>query len=104
MIDRVVQLGWVLDHLDDLASDFSVFHRIPDVTTLDGPTFLRLAWRMPAYEGVMRAAALAAREADTGPAPRMAPGRQEEINPGTRTALMADPAFAGLFSYGSSRG
>ncbi|MEU8920293.1 hypothetical protein AB0D10_05055 [Kitasatospora sp. NPDC048545] len=96
----------MLDHLDDLASDFSVFHRIPDVTVLDGPTFLRLAWRMPAYQGVMQARAAAYQEADTsaGATPRMAPGRHEEINPGTRTSLMADPAFAGLFSYGSSRG
>lgn len=104
MIDRVVQIGWVLDHLDDLASDFSVFHRVPDITALDGPTFLRLAWRMPAYEGVMRARATVAQEENAGTTPQMAPGRREETNPGTHTALMADPAFAGLFSYGSPGG
>ncbi|MGA5820805.1 hypothetical protein ACPC54_23430 [Kitasatospora sp. NPDC094028] len=94
----------MLDHLDDLASDFNVFHRIPDVTVLDGPAFLRLAWRMTAYEGVMRARAAATQHNDPETSPRMAPGRREEINPGTRTALMADPAFAGLFSYGDARG
>lgn len=102
----MVQVGWVLDHLDDLASDFSVFHRIPDITELDGPTFLRLAWRMPAYEGVMRARTTAAHQENggAGGTPHVAPGRHEEINPGTRTALAADPAFAGLFSYGSPGG
>ncbi|MFE2407127.1 hypothetical protein ACFXDE_02150 [Kitasatospora sp. NPDC059408] len=96
----------MLDHLDDLASDFSVFHRIGDITVLDGPTFLRFAWRMPAYEGVMRVRATAAREEDggAGSMPQMAPGRHEEINPGTPAALRADPAFAGLFSYGSPGG
>ncbi|MGW2371658.1 hypothetical protein [Kitasatospora sp. NPDC001683] len=95
----------MLDHLDDLASDFSVFHRVSDITVLDGPTFFRLAWRMPAYEGVMRVRATAQQEdGDTGGMPQMAPGRREEINPGTRTALAADPAFAGLFSYGSPGG
>jgi hypothetical protein len=96
----------VLDHLDDLASDFNVFHRVPDVSVLDGPTFFRLAWRMPAYEGVMRVRATAAQQDDAGSGtmPQMAPGRYEEINPGTRTALAADPAFASLFSYGSPGG
>ncbi|MFJ9771240.1 hypothetical protein ACIRVF_08345 [Kitasatospora sp. NPDC101157] len=95
----------MLDHLDDLASDFSVFHRIADITLLDGPTFFRLAWRMPAYEGVMRVRATAQQgDGDTAGMPHMAPGRYEEINPGTRTALAADPAFAGLFSYGSPGG
>jgi hypothetical protein len=44
----------VLAHLDDLQSDFSAIHRIDDMYALDGPTFMRLAFRLPVYQGVMR--------------------------------------------------
>lgn len=46
---------WVVEHLDDLESDFSVFHRVEDMLNLDAPRFFRFAHRMPAYRGVMRA-------------------------------------------------
>jgi hypothetical protein len=55
----VNQVAWMLDYLDDIASDLSAFHRIDDATALDGPTFLKLAWRLPAYTGVMQSRALA---------------------------------------------
>jgi hypothetical protein len=102
--ERIAQVGWVLDHLHDLASDFSVFHQVRDITTLDGPTFCHLAWRLPAYEGVMRARALAEAEAAQPAAPAQhapqAARRPQEVNPGSRAALMADPAFKGIFSFG----
>ena len=94
----------MLDHLDDIASDMSVFHRIDDVTVLDGPTFFRLAWRLPAYAGVMQARALAASD-ESSPQQSAAatntlpPGRRD-VNPGTQTTLMAEPAFQGVFSFG----
>lgn len=44
----------MLDHLDDLESDFSAIHRISDIYALDGPRFFKLAYRMSAYQGVMR--------------------------------------------------
>ena len=46
---------WVLDHMEDLESDFSAIHRIDDITSLDGPRFLRMALRIFAYDGVMAA-------------------------------------------------
>lgn len=46
---------WVLDYMDDLESDFSVFHRVEDIHSLDGPRFFRLALRVFAYQGVMAA-------------------------------------------------
>jgi hypothetical protein len=46
---------WVLDHLKDLESDFSVLHRVEDVYSLDGPRFFEFAERIFAYPGVMRA-------------------------------------------------
>lgn len=46
---------WVLGYLNDLESDFSAFHRVDDIYEMDGPRFFRLAVRLPAYDGVMRA-------------------------------------------------
>jgi hypothetical protein len=52
--DRVVQVVWVLDYLDDLESDFSVFHRVDDIYSMPGPRFFRLAIRLPKYKGVLQ--------------------------------------------------
>lgn len=96
----------MLDHLDDIASDMSAFHRIDDVTTMDGPTFFRLAWRLPAYTGVMQARALAESESSSPAQPAAqqpltyGAAARQDINPGTKTTLMAEPAFAGVFSFG----
>lgn len=43
----------MIAHLDDLESDFSRFHRVDDVWRMDGPRFMRMAWRIEAYGGVM---------------------------------------------------
>jgi hypothetical protein len=46
---------WILDHLDDLESDFSVFHRIDNIYGLPAREFVAKAERMSAYAGVMQA-------------------------------------------------
>lgn len=46
-------MSWVLDYMADLESDFSVFHRVEDIHSLDGPRFFRLALRLFAYDGVL---------------------------------------------------
>lgn len=43
----------MIDHLADLRSDLSRFHRVDDIERLDGPRFMELAWRVSAYEGVI---------------------------------------------------
>jgi hypothetical protein len=48
-----VQIGWVLDYLADLESDFSRFHRIDDMYAMSGPRFMRFAWRIAAYDGMV---------------------------------------------------
>lgn len=48
-------MSWVLDHLEDLESDFSAIHGIRDMYSLPGPQFFSLAMRMSAYRGVMAA-------------------------------------------------
>lgn len=51
---------WVLDHLPDIESDMSVFHRVANIYDMDGPTFFSRAYRLGAYQGVI--SALAAEE------------------------------------------
>lgn len=53
---------WVLDHLEDLESDFNVFHRVEDIYSLPGPLFFSRANRITAYAGVMQA--IASEQAD----------------------------------------
>lgn len=82
----------------------SVFHRVDDLTALDGPTFFRRAWRLPAYQGVMRARLQAEQENNPQPpsihhAAEPSTG-DRDWNPGTRATLMADPALNGIFSFG----
>jgi hypothetical protein len=47
----------VLKHLDDIESDLSAFHRIDDMWAMEAGRFFRLAYRLPAYQGAMRARA-----------------------------------------------
>lgn len=41
--------------MDDIESDFSVFHRVDDIEELDGPRFFKFCTRLPAYQGVLQA-------------------------------------------------
>jgi hypothetical protein len=105
----------VLDHLDDLASDFSAVHGIRDMGELDGPAFFKLAYRMTAYRGVMRELAIAEQQDDeprpappaAAPAPAPPPppagGGVNMVAP-TRAALQSEPAFNGIFSFGTAGG
>jgi hypothetical protein len=44
----------VTEHLDDLEADFLAIYGIEDMYDLTGPKFLALAYRVSAYQGVMR--------------------------------------------------
>jgi hypothetical protein len=81
-------------------SDFSVFHRVDDVTALPGPVFFRMAWRLASYQGVMAIRVAEARgELDSG-------GQQQRDAPRSRaaegvvTAGTVDPDLKGIFSFG----
>ena len=118
----------MVHHLDDVASDFSAIHRVPDITVLDGRSFFRLAHRLTAYRGVMRERALAEQEegapppaAQQPPQPTVAPepaapiraarrgapellpappaSRGATMVPGTKVALQNDEVFRGMFSF-----
>lgn len=49
-------MTWVLDHMDDVASDMSVFHRVDDPWSMPAPRFFSLASRLPVYGGAVRTA------------------------------------------------
>jgi hypothetical protein len=70
----------VLTHLDDVASDLSVFHRIRDIRGLRSTAFLRLAMRLAAYNGAVAA--------------RMAAERRESA-PKSRTRTVTAPRYEG---------
>lgn len=95
----------MLDHLDDLASDFSAIHGIPDILDLDGPAFMRLAYRIGCYQGVMRdlvlAKAAGEREERPSASPQPANGKRQVVG-GTRAELQMAPEFAGIFSFATS--
>jgi hypothetical protein len=100
----------VLGHLDDIASDLSAIHGIRDMTQLSGPAFFALAFRLGAYESVMRARFVAQQQASApaqqqGPvAPaRSAPQPERTEVPATKVALQADPVMSGLISFGGGK-
>ena len=94
--------------MDDVVSDFSVFHRVDDVEALSGPRFFRLASRLVYYQGAVQARVMeqAAKEQPSRPAVQTGgPGAQaDRVVDLTPTAIAMDPALAGLFSYAKSGG
>lgn len=78
-----------------------------DITALSGRTFLRMAFRLTAYQGVMRERALEqVRQEQEGRTPQASSGYQpvqgqqpRQVVPGTMVALQAEPAFRGIFSF-----
>lgn len=69
----------MIDYLDDLESDFSRFHRIDDMYALDGPRFMRLAWRISIYGGVMAVRVQNQEPATEPAAPTIAAGPHSNV-------------------------
>lgn len=65
--------------------------------------FFRLAWRLPAYQGVM-AVRVNSAQAAAEPAPQQQTPRPAVVPrpepKGVVTAATVDPAFKGIFSFG----
>jgi hypothetical protein len=47
----------VTDHLLDIASDLSAFHRIDDASGMEAAVFFAFVFRLPAYQGALAATA-----------------------------------------------
>ncbi|RPE39740.1 hypothetical protein EDD90_2757 [Streptomyces sp. Ag109_O5-1] len=86
----------------------SVFHRVDDIHRLDAPSFFKLAWRLPAYQGVLHHHVMqqTAEQNQQSPGPQAgstsysAPSPGRDVNPGTQATLQADPAFQAIISFG----
>jgi hypothetical protein len=75
--ERLEQVLWVLEHEADLDADFLAIYGIDlDSYDIDGPRYLALAHRLPAYQGVLAARVEAERE-DTGASSSPPPAGQE---------------------------
>lgn len=100
---------WVLDHLPDLESDFSAFHRIDNIYELPGPRFFEMAYRLSAYGGVVSALSMqsgrstaSAAAAEPPPMPLLPHGTDPSkvvVVPPTAAGI-ASSDLAGLFSWG----
>lgn len=53
--ERIEEIGWVTEHVADLDADFLAIYGIDDMLSLPAARWLRLAYRVSAYEGVMAA-------------------------------------------------
>lgn len=54
--ERLTQVAWLIAHLDDVRSDFSVFHRVDDLETLPATRFVMYLHRLHAYSGSVQLA------------------------------------------------
>lgn len=95
MMDRVEEVAWMLDHRNDLDSDFSRFHRVDDFLALPAPRMFALAQRLPAYGGVL--SITLARYAEPSPAAPTPAGDEVPSDPHT---LATHPGLSGLIEIG----
>jgi hypothetical protein len=94
----------VTDHLTDIASDLSAFHRIDDPEEMDFAVFCALAYRLPAYQGAMASVVAQQRQGSSGAAGGAGRGQGQRYEAGSpsaitpRTADQAPPATAATFA------
>lgn len=92
-----------IDYEADIESDLSVFHRIDDPMSIDGPRYFRLVLRLPAYMGVMQARAADERE-EGGQSYQsyQSPGHPAPANSGTpeRPTRVSEEVLLGQLSDG----
>lgn len=100
-------------HLADIESDMSALHRVDDIWSMPAQRFFKLAWRLPAYRGVMRERVMADQRENEQANPTAPPvesyesapsASQRRVVPATRAVLESNPAFAGIFAFGSTSG
>jgi hypothetical protein len=86
--DRITEVSWVLDHLDDLDADFLAVYGIDleQADAISARRYFALAHRLTAYTGVMAARAETERE-------QSEPNRTSSTP--TRTSTPAEPTRHG---------
>lgn len=97
---------WVLDHQADLDADFLAVYGIDlDTYPMRGDRYMALAYRLPAYQGVMAGRQAAEKEQrEAAPEAPSAPQQRTQAAGTREVSLTAFRAqFPGLVSVGSSR-
>lgn len=85
---------WILEHLDDVRSDMSVYHRVDEVEHLTADRFIAYAWRLPAYGGAV--ASVGKRQAPVPDEPTVVQDSADTGQWNDITELMrTDPLFMG---------
>ena len=111
--DRIAEVAWVLDHLDDLDADFLAIYGIDlEQVDISAARYFALAQRLTAFTGVMAARVEAERERrepdrSTTPTRTSTPAEptrsgSSEVHEVSLTAFRAQ--FPGLVSVGGSEG
>lgn len=77
----------MLDHLADLESDFSVFHRVDDMYALSAPEFFRKGLRLRFYPGALQHRV------------RQVLRQREDAEPQEQAVMAGDPELAGLVDF-----
>lgn len=69
---------WVVDYLEDIDSDMSVFHRVDDAhTVMPAALYFERADRLAAYPGVIRARVMELQSKAGGVTSMSTPGRMQ---------------------------
>lgn len=77
----IARTAWIVDYLDDVASDLSAFHRIDDPLAIDSVRFFQLATRVGAYAGAVQAIALEhEQQSSPSPSARQGAGQPREVD------------------------
>lgn len=94
----MAQVAWCLDHPRDLAADFrAIYHLSPaEAASLSGPEYLGLAYRLPAYQGVIAHRATEQQSRDQRNV--RAPGAR--LVDSTKSNIQADPMLRDLVDFG----
>jgi hypothetical protein len=92
----------MLDHRDDIDSDFSAIHRIRDPeNTLSGPEYFNMAERLPYFAGVLQGKGLEEQEAAKKRQGKHATQGQSPAMGEAATAgkIETNPSTAGLIEW-----
>lgn len=91
-----MEFGWFFQHMPDVLSDMSVFHRVEDMDDLTASRFFALMFRLPFYSG---AVSFALQQEFTEPASAAPQAPPAESMKDITEVLFTNEAFMGSGTY-----
>jgi hypothetical protein len=86
----------MLDHPLDLMADFRAIYRIDDPSEISAPDYFALAYRLPAYQGMVAARVSEQQEVER----RETGGKRARKVESTRASIESDPELGSVISFG----